>query len=86
MCRKTEERYILFTEEVHEKVKFDFTNSQIETFITLWNAGHPIANIARKLNTSNVSIALIVMDLEMTGRITARSGGLRGNAAKRRTQ
>jgi len=76
--RKRKDRYILFTGEAHEKVKFDFTIRQIESFVTLWNLGCPIDRIAQKLYTSQVSIALIVMDLEMTGRIKERPGGLLG--------
>lgn len=83
MGRKTEDRYILFTGEVHEKVKFDFTMRQIETFITLWNSGYPIDKIAQKLNTSKVSVALIVMDLEMDGRIEVRPSGLHGSLSGR---
>lgn len=78
MARKVENRYILFTGEVHEIVKFDFTQRQIETFITLWNQGHPINKIADRLNTSKVSAALIAMDLEMAERIEPRAGGLLG--------
>lgn len=55
---------------------------QIETFITLWNLGWPIDKIAQKLNTSKVSVALIVMDLEMAGRIYVRPGGLKGQKKK----
>lgn len=33
MAPKIESRYILFTGEVHETVKFDFTINQIGTFI-----------------------------------------------------
>lgn len=78
MAPKVESRYILFTGEVHETVKFDFTQRQIETFITLWNQGYPINKIADRLNTSKVSVALIAMDLEMAGRIGPRAGGLLG--------
>jgi len=35
MAGKAKEKYILFTGEAHEKVKFDFTKMQIEIFITL---------------------------------------------------
>lgn len=78
MARKVENRYILFTGEVHESVKFDFTIQQIGTFITMWNQGYPINEIAQKLNASKVSVALIAMDLEMAGRIGPRAGGLLG--------
>ncbi|WP_445480445.1 helix-turn-helix domain-containing protein [Lysinibacillus irui] len=78
MAPKVESRYILFTGEVHEIVKFDFTKRQIELFITLWNQGYPINKIADRLNTSKVSVALIAMDLEMAGRIGPRAGGLLG--------
>lgn len=78
MAPKIENLYILFTGEVHESVKFDFTIQQIGTFITMWNQGYPINEIAQKLNASKVSVALIAMDLEMAGRIGPRAGGLLG--------
>ena len=78
MAPKVENRNILFTGEVHESVKFDFTIQQIGTFITMWNQGYPINEIAQKLNASKVSVALIAMDLEMAGRIGPRAGGLLG--------
>lgn len=78
MGRKVANRYILFTGDVHETVKFDFTVKQIGTFIDMWNQGHSINKIAQKLNTSKVSAALIAMDLEMSGRIKQRVGGLLG--------
>lgn len=78
MAGKAKEKYILFTGEAHEKVKFDFTKMQIEIFITLQNLGYPISKIADRLNTSKVSVTLIAMDLEMAGRIEPRAGGLMG--------
>lgn len=68
----------MFTGEEHEKVQFDFTEHQITTFISLWNAGISIKKIACKINTSVVSAALIVMDLEIAGKIEPRDGGLFG--------
>lgn len=76
--RNIRSRYILFTGEKHDNVQFDFTEHQITTFIALWNAGLPIKKIARKINTSVVSAALIVMDLEIAGKIEPRDGGLFG--------
>lgn len=78
MGRKVNSRYILFTGDVHETVKFDFTIKQIGTFIEMWNQGHSINTIAQRLNTSKVSAALIAMDLEMSGRIKQRASGLLG--------
>lgn len=78
MGRKRKSQYILFTGKAHEKVKFDFTMHQIETFVTLWNLGCPIDEIAKRLYTSQVSVALIAMDLEMAERIGPRTGGLLG--------
>lgn len=78
MGRKVEARYILFTGELHDTVKFDFTIQQIATFITMWNQGFSINTIARKLNASKVSMVLIAMDLEMAERIGPRAGGLLG--------
>ncbi|WP_249072460.1 hypothetical protein [Lysinibacillus sp. BPa_S21] len=71
-------KYILFTGEAHDKVKFEFTTKQIEIFITLWNLGCPINKIVQRLCTSQVSAALIAMVLEMSGRIKQRIGGLLG--------
>lgn len=78
MAGKAKEKYILFTGEAHEKVKFDFTKMQIEIFISLWNAGVAINKIAQRFLISNANAALIVMDLEMAGRIEPRAGGLLG--------
>lgn len=78
MGRTVDSRYILFTGTAHETVRFDFTINQIGTFIDMWNRGHSINKIAQRLNTSKVSVALIAMDLEMSGRIKQRVGGLLG--------
>lgn len=78
MAGKAKEKYILFTGEAHEKVKFDFTKMQIEIFVTLWNQGYPINKIAERLGTSQVSVELIAIDLEMTGRIKPRDGVMKG--------
>lgn len=77
MSRKPK-KYILFTGPDHEKVKFEFSTKQIEIFITLWNLGYPIDKLAKRLYTSQVSVVLIAMDLEMAGRIEPRVGGLLG--------
>ncbi|MFJ3390514.1 hypothetical protein [Lysinibacillus sp. NPDC086135] len=78
MGRKVAEKYILFTGDAHENMKFDFTHKQIEIFISLWNAGVPIDRIAKRFLISHANVALIVMDLEMAGRIGPRVGGLLG--------
>ena len=78
MAGKAKEKYILFTGEAHENIKFDFTQKQIEIFISLWNAGVAINKIAQRFLISNANVALIVMDLEMAGRIEPRAGGLLG--------
>lgn len=78
MAPKVESRYILFTGEAHENMKFDFTPKQIEIFISLWNAGVAINKIAQRFLISNANVALIVMDLEMAERIEPRAGGLLG--------
>lgn len=78
MGRKLDSRYILFTGKVHENMKFDFTRKQIEIFISLWNTGVPINRIAKRFLISHANVALIVVDLEMAGRIEPRVGGLLG--------
>lgn len=71
-------RYILFSQEEHERVNLDVTYAQLEKFILMWDAGFHINTIYRNNNTSRVTAALMVMDLEMTGAIKKRKKGLEG--------
>lgn len=71
-------KYILFTGDSHESVRFDYTEYMINKFIDLWNDGVSIQQIALDLQINHVSVALLVMDLEMAGRIQPRDGGLSG--------
>ena len=74
-------KYILFTGEVHERVKFDFTIGQVNKFIELWNQGKAVSFIAKQVGCSQVSIVLLLIDLEMAGKIEPRPGGMFGNAS-----
>ncbi|MEG0451410.1 MAG: hypothetical protein RR595_16320 [Lysinibacillus sp.] len=78
MGRKVK-KYILFTGKEHDGIRFDYTEAMIDRFIEVWGNGAPAAEISKKLNVSMVSVALLVMDLEMAGRIKTRDGGLLGN-------
>lgn len=71
-------RYILFSEEEHEKVALDVTYPQVDKFILLWNEGFSINTIYRKVGVHKVTAALMAMDLEMTGRLKARRNGVNG--------
>ncbi|WP_107950918.1 hypothetical protein [Lysinibacillus parviboronicapiens] len=78
MLKKVKGRYILFSQQEHEMVQLDFTHTQIEKFIGMWEADFSINLIYRKLNIHKVSAALIAMDLELLGVIKPRKHGLIG--------
>ncbi len=71
-------KYLLFTGEKHENLKFDFTYDQIQVFIEMWNAGKSIGEIGKRFSISSANVALVIMDLEMAGKIKPRPGGVFG--------
>ena len=75
---KQHARYILFTGEKHENLKFDFTYDQIQIFIEMWNTGKSIGEIGKRLSINSANVALVIMDLEMAGKIKPRPGGVFG--------
>jgi DNA-binding MarR family transcriptional regulator len=74
-------KYLLFTGEKHENLKFDFTHDQIQVFIEMWNAGKSIGEIGKRFSINAANVALVIMDLEMAGEIKPRPGGIFGNAS-----
>ncbi|BDH60122.1 hypothetical protein MTP04_02520 [Lysinibacillus sp. PLM2] len=75
-------RYYLFTSDSHEKIRLDFPSRTIKAFIDYWNKGYSSKLIGRKLGLKQIEIALIAMDLEFAGEITARPGGIFGTVEK----
>ncbi|GLC88678.1 helix-turn-helix domain-containing protein [Lysinibacillus piscis] len=77
--RERQKRYILFTGEAHENMKFDFTQHEIDKFISLWDEGIPIAKIAKKFGINTTNAGLVVMDLHMAGKLKERTTGVFGS-------
>lgn len=71
-------RYYLFTNEECDQIRLDFPPLTIERFIQLWNNDVPFEKIFKTLRIKPVEAALIMIDLEYSGRITSRKQGLDG--------
>lgn len=73
MGRKGEEWQFILPE-----AKLDYTLSQINTFVEMWNEGHPIRAFAEKYNINIYEAGLLVIHCELYGLIQPREGGLSG--------
>lgn len=74
-----QKRYYLFTSELHEDVRLDFTEKIINAFLELWQEDYTHEIICRKLQIKPIELALIVMDLDYAGRLPERACGFWGN-------
>lgn len=48
----------------------------------MWNAGKSIGEIGKRFSISSANVALVIMDLEMAGKIKPRSSGVFGRSNK----
>lgn len=71
-------RYYLFTSELHENVRLDFTQGTIQRFLELWQAGLPYKSICKTLRVTPTELALIALDLDYIGHLPEREGGFWG--------
>lgn len=71
-------RYYLFTSEIHEDVRLDFTKGTINKFLELWKAGTPYQKMCKTLRISPTELALIAIDLDYTGQLPDREGSFWG--------
>lgn len=71
-------RYYLFTNKECDQIRLDFPPMTVERFIQLWNKGVPFEKIFKTLRLKPVEAALIMIDLEYSGRIQQRRRGLKG--------
>lgn len=67
--------YTLF-EDV--KVRWHWSDHDLNRFRDMWLAGYPVDKIAKHLPAKPHEVALLIVDGEMTGRIKPRPGGLMG--------
>ena len=71
-------RYYLFSSELHDEVRLDFTPETINRFLELWQAGYSHEAISKRLQVLPIELALIAMDLDYIGRLPERKGGFWG--------
>lgn len=71
-------RYYLFTSELHEDVKLDFTQGTINRFLELWKADTPYESMCKTLKLSPTELALIAIDLDYIGQLPERKVGFWG--------
>lgn len=71
-------RYYLFTSELHENLRLDFTEGTIKRFLELWEAGTPYKSMCKTLAISVTELTLIAIDLDYIGQLPEREGGFWG--------
>lgn len=71
-------RYYLFTSELHENLRLDFTQKTIDRFLELWQAGTPYKGMCKALAISVTELTLIAIDLDHIGQLPEREGGFWG--------
>lgn len=72
-------KYILFTQEQHEKIRWDYTQDMIDRVLDLWKEGYAYNVIAKSLGLRRVEVTLVLLDLAERGKVPARSQGMFGN-------
>lgn len=72
--RKNKDRYFLLSD-----VELEVKQQQVDDFIYLWEQGHPLREITRKLKLTHDVSALLCFDLSMNERIEPRANGVFDN-------
>lgn len=80
-AEKYRRRYYLFTEKEHESIRLDYPADTKQEFIRLWNEGHGIKTICKKLRLQEIEFALITLSLSYSGLIKQRKRGIHGKGA-----
>lgn len=70
-------RVLLFEDD---DFSFLWDRHEINDFRELWNAGHHIDDISRKLKRDQDEVAILIIWLVRHGRLKKRKGGVLGNA------
>lgn len=60
-------------------IKWYWDSWELIEFRKMWNDGEPLEVIAKEFNTNLNSVAILVMDQEIEGKIKQRGRGLFGN-------
>lgn len=72
-------KYVLFTQDVHDEIRWDYTTDKIQQVLDLWNEGYRYVEIGKKLSLRKIEVMLILLDLAEQKKIPERAGGLFGN-------
>lgn len=64
-----------------EDAIFDYTPSQMEKFIKMWNEGYGLEWMARKMNIAKYNVVLLIIHCDLEGLIGERPGGYNGTVA-----
>lgn len=72
-------RYILFTQDEHEKINLDFERETINRVVAMWHLGYTDKYICQELKISDVELGLIIIDLHYCDRLKRRKNGFLGS-------
>lgn len=57
-----------------------FLPNEVQQFVTLWEKGHSMYDIATRMNRHAEELAVLLIDLSMRKKVIARNGGLLGES------
>lgn len=72
-------KYILFTHDQHDNIRWDYTPNMIERVVSLWEKGYSYEEIAKKTFLKKVEVMLILLDLAHLKKVPERKNGIWGN-------
>ena len=73
-----ENNYVLFTEDLHDNIKWSHTEYTMRKFRMYWKFGYHYKHIGKKLFLNNTEVLLIMIDQMTLGMIPDRKGGALG--------
>lgn len=61
-----------------EEINFQWSISEVNEFIGLWNSGTSIVGLSQRFSRTQNDVAILILDLRLNGRIEVRERGLWG--------
>lgn len=74
--------YYLFTGEQHKDIRLSFSKGTVEKFIDCWNKGYSPELIQKETKLKPTEISLLIIDLNIAGKIDTRPGAFFGTVSK----
>ena len=71
-------KYVLFTQEGHDEIRWDYTDAKIKQVLDLWQQGYPYNEIGHRLSLKKIEVMLILLDLAHLKDVPERSNGIWG--------